>query len=235
LVLSLPAAAQDLQWHEDLRHSVAPANNPKDFPTLYFEYFKTRDSGHALIKPGGFLLKTEADLLGDGDNIGKFFCQVTQSFRAWRPKIFWQFGYSGGAGIADPKQYSYYITNTFQTGIELPFRWKQAWLTGVLDYKLVAYDRPSSDPICTLYWWRGMFRYKLEIAGDFSCWTENRNHGDPSTAGLSGKRFFFFAEPQVWLNLTPVIAVGSKLNLYYHVNTADNVFQAYPTVAVRIR
>jgi Domain of unknown function (DUF5020) len=235
LLLVTATKAQNLQLHYDLRHTVDPAENPSNFPTLYFEYFKTRDSGHAFIKPGGFLLKTEADLLGTGHNIGKFFCQVTQSFRAWQPKILWQFGYSGGAGIANPKQYSYYIANTFQTGAEIPFHWQGAFLTSVLDYKYVAYDKPTSDPIYTLYWWRGLLHYKLELAGDVNFWTENRNHGDAATAGESGKRFFFFGEPQVWLNLSKSLAVGAKINLYYHINTIANIFQAYPTIALKVK
>ena len=264
-LVGLTAKTQNLQLHYDLRHTVAPGTNPENFPTLYFEYWKMRDSGQhqsrrrrlrpagqtltvcpdslislqrnpgILIKPGDFLLKTEADLLGSGNNIGKFFVQVSQSFRAWPPKIFLQLQYSGGAGITEPKQYSYYITNTYQAGAEIPWHWKNAWLTTVLDYKYVSYTKPTSDPIFTQYWYRGFFHYKLEFAGDFSIWTENRNHGDEATAGLNGKQFFFFAEPQLWVNLTHILALGSKLNCYYHVNIPANVFQAYPTLAVKVK
>lgn len=223
LLLPTVLGAQNLQVHYNR------------YPILYFEYWKARDSGNAFIKYGGFLLKTEADLNGSGQNMGKFFCQVTQSIRGWKPKIFLQLGYSGGAGITEPKQYSYYITNTFQAGAEIPFVWQGAIFSSVLDYKYVAYSRPSSDPIYTLYWWKGLFHYKLELAGDFSTWTENRNHGDAATGGESGKRFFFFAEPQIWVNLTKSLAVGSKVNLYFHVNTTSDVFQVYPTIAIKIK
>jgi hypothetical protein len=228
LLLLLPASAktQDLQFHYDLHQYT---------PTLYFQYFKTRDSGNALIKPGNFLLKTEADFLGSGTNIGKFYCQVSQSFRAWRPKVFLQLQYSGGAGITEPKQYSYYITNTFQAGAEIPFQWKNTWFSSILGYKYVAWPRPTNDPIYTFYWWKGLLHYKLELAGDFSLWTEDRDHGDAATEGQKGKRFFFFAEPQIWFNVSKSMAIGSKINLYYHVNTTDNIFQAYPTIAVRIK
>lgn len=233
--VALTAGAQNLQLHYDLRHTVSPATNPKNFPTLYFEFWKMRDSGQHLIKPGAFLLKTEADLLGSGNNIGKFFMQITQSFRAWTPKVFLQLSYSGGNGITEPKQYSYYITNTYQAGAELPFHWQGAWLTAVLDYKYVSYTKPTNDPIFTLYWYRGFFRYKLEFAGDFSVWTENRNHGDEATANQKGKQSFFFAEPQIWYNLTKAFSVGSKLNCYYHVNIPADSWQAYPTLAAKIK
>jgi hypothetical protein len=227
--------AQNLQLHYDLRHTVDPASNPHNFPTLYYEYFKSRDSGQAFIKPGNFLLKTEADMLGAGTSIGKFFLQVSQSFRCWKPKIFLQLQYSGGAGITEPKQYSYYLTNTFQAGVEIPFHWKGAWFSSVLDFKYVSYNRPTYDPIYTFYWWKGFFHYKLEWAGDFSCWTENKNHGDAATVGQKGKRLFFFAEPQLWFNLNHTLSLGSKLNCYYHINTIDNVFQAYPTLAIKAK
>jgi hypothetical protein len=234
-LLTTGLSAQNLQLHYDLRHTVDPAENPHNFPTLYYEYFKTRDSGHALIKPGNFLLKTEADLLGEGTNIGKFYFQVSQSFRCWTPKIFLQLQYSGGAGITNPKQYSYYLTNTYQAGAEIPFQWKGAYLTTVLDYRYVSYTKPTNDPIFTQYWYKGLLHYKLELAGDFSVWTENKNHGDAATAGLAGKRFFFFAEPQVWYNINKTIALGSKLNCYYHVNIIANVFEAYPTLAIKAK
>jgi len=224
-LITIRATAQNLQLHYDTRH----------YPTIYFEYWKARDSGKAFIKPGNFLLKTEADLQGAGHNIGKFYFQLSQSFRAWKPKIFLQLQYSGGAGITEPKQYSYYITNTYQAGAEVPIHWSNIWLTAVLDYKYVTYTKPTSDPIFTLYWYKPLFHYKLELAGDFSIWTENKNHGDETTAGLKGKQGFFFAEPQIWYNLTKTLGIGSKLNCYYHVNTAANVFEAHPTVAVKLK
>jgi hypothetical protein len=229
------SSAQTLQLHYDLRHSIAPAQNPHNFPTLYFEYFKNQDSGQSFIKPGSFLFKTQADLLGYKNNIGKFYLQVSQSFRCWKPKIFLSLQYSGGAGITEPKQYSYYIVNTFSAGLSYPFQWKGAWLSAVLNYKYVPYARPSHDFLYTFYWWKGLLNYKLELAGDFSIWTENNNHGDEPTAGLTGKRFFFFAEPQLWFNLGKSLAIGSKVNLYYHVNIREDRLQAFPTVAIRCR
>jgi hypothetical protein len=235
LSLALTAEAQNLQLHYDLRHTVSPRTNNENFPILYFECWKMRDSGRYRIKPGAFLLKTEADLLGSGNNIGKFYIQVSQSFRAWKPKLFLQLQYSGGGGITEPKQYSYYIPNTYQAGAEITWHWQNTWLTTVLDYKYVSYTKPTHDPIFTLYWYRGFFHYKLEFAGDCSIWTENRNHGDEATTGEKGKRGFFFAEPQLWYNATRILGLGSKLNCYYHVNTPTGVFQAYPTLAVRVK
>jgi hypothetical protein len=235
LVCFLPLAGlcQNLQLHYDLRHTTSPADNPKNYPTLYFEYFKNQDSGKRFIKPGSILVKMEADLQGQQTNIGKFFMQVAQTLRCWQPPVYLHLSYSGGMGITEPKQYSYYIVNTFQAGTAYTFGWRGGWYSAVLDYKYVPYAKPTGDPIFTLYWWKGFYHYKLEVSGDCSAWTENKNHGDPYTQGQTGKRFFFFAEPQAWYNLSKAFSVGAKVNMYYHVNTAANVFQPYPTAAVK--
>jgi hypothetical protein len=52
---AVTVSCQTLQLHYDLRHTLDPARNVKNYPTLYFEYFKNQDSGKAFIKPGSFL------------------------------------------------------------------------------------------------------------------------------------------------------------------------------------
>lgn len=231
----LRAYTQNVQLHYDARHWVAPRYNTQNFTSVYMEYFKEQDSGQGIIKPGTFLFKMQADMLGQQHNIGKVYMQVAQTLRMWRPKVYLHLSCSGGLGITEPKQYSYYITNTVQIGAAYNFKFAGAWLSTVLDYRYVPYKKASNDFIYTLYWWRGLYNYKVEFAGDFSIWTENRNHGDELTKGEKGKRFFFFAEPQVWYNISKKFSAGSKLNMFYHVNTGDNVLQAYPTVAVRYK
>lgn len=227
--------SQTIQLHYDMRHSVDPKRNAKNFPTLHFEYFKTQDSGASFIKPGSFLLKMQADFLGEKNNMGKFYMQVSQTLRCWRPKFFLNVQYSGGLGITTPRQYSYYIVNTYSVGISYPFKWRNAYLTSVLNYKYVPYDKPSHDFLFTLYWWQGLFDYKGEFSGDFSMWTENKNHSDDSIRHLTGKRFSFFAEPQFWYKLNNSFSAGTKLNMFYHVNITEDIFQVYPTLAIRCK
>ncbi len=228
-------SAQSLQLHYDLRHTADPARNSKNFPTLYFEYFKNQDSGKSFIKPGSFLFKMQADFTGERNNMGKFYMQVSQTFRCWRPKIFLNLQYSGGAGITEPKQYSFYILNTFSAGLSYPFKWRTAWMSAVLNYKYVSYANPSHDVLYTLYWWKGLFNYKAEFSGDFSIWTENKNHGDEFTRQLNGKRWMFFAEPQCWVKIKNQLSAGTRFNINYHVLTTDNVLQVYPSVAIRCK
>ncbi|KAA6333587.1 hypothetical protein EZS27_018014 [termite gut metagenome] len=177
----------------------------------------------------------QADMSGQKNNIGKAYIQVTQTLRMWEPKIFLHFSYSGGLGVTEPKQYSYYIVNTFAAGAAYNIQWKGFWLSNVLDYKYVPYTRSTHDLLYTLYWWKGLYNYKVEFAGDFSIWTENKNHGDDDTKDMHGKRFSFFDEPQLWYNVSNRWAVGTKINMFYHVNTTDNIFQVFPTIAIKYK
>jgi hypothetical protein len=227
-IISIPLCSQNLQLYYDFRHSLDPKLNPRNYPSLYFEYFKGRDSG-------SFLIKVQNDFTGQGNNIGQHYVQVSQTLRFWNPKIYIGAQYSGGLGIAEPGDYSYFITNAFSLGLAHPFRWKEAWFNALIYYTYSTYPRPSKDPLGSFYWGRGFLNYKMEFLGDFEIWTLNKNLGELTTAGQSGKRIYFFAEPQVWVNLNKRFAVGSKINLYYHVLISSNLFQVYPTLAVKYK
>jgi hypothetical protein len=227
------ADAQNVQLLYDLRHSVDAARNPKNYPSLYFEYFKEQDSGKAFIKPGAFLFKMQSDLMGSSDNIGKTYVQLTQTIRFWTPKIFLHFSYSGGLGVTEPKQYSYYILNTYAAGIAYPFQWKGGYFSAVLDYQYVTFTKPSHDLLWTLYFYKGFFNYGLELLGDLNLWTSNRNHGDSMTSTLSGKQLFFYGEPQLWYRLKAHFFAGARLNIYYNVNFNDNRLEFYPAVGLK--
>src|SRR5450755_2439581 len=233
LITGFIGISQTLQLHYDLRHTMDPANNPKNFPTLYFEYFKNQDSGRAFIKPGSFLFKMQADLLGQDANIGKVYVQVSQTLRCWQPRVLLHLSYSGGLGVTEPKEYSYYILNTYAVGVAYPFEWKGGYFSSVLDYKYVPYTKPSSDFLYTFYFFKGFFNYRCELLGDFSFWTENKNHGDIETENLSGKRFFLYAEPQLWYRVAGGFSIGTKINMYYHIYTTDNKLQVYPAAAIK--
>lgn len=227
--------SQSLQLSYNPNHSITPQLYSKNFVSFYFEYFKEQDSGKAFLKPGTFLLKMQADFMGEQENLGKFFMQLSQTFRFWRPKIFINLQYGGGLGITEPKQFSYYIFNAFSLGLAYPFRLGNGYLNSVLNYRYITYDHPSADPLYTLYWWAPGLNYKLEFPGDFSIWTENRNHGDDLTRGQSGKRFYFYAEPQCWYKLTRMLSIGTKINIYYHVLSLENMLQVYPTLGLKCR
>jgi len=227
--------SQSLQLHYDLRHSIDPKHNTQNFPTLYFEYFKQMDSTTSFIKPGSFLIKIESDMQGTNDNVGKAFIQASQTFRLWQPKIFIGVQYSGGLGVTDPAQYSYYINNCFSIGPSYPFQWNGAYFNAQIFYNYNLLKKPSNDVMLSFYWGKGFWNYKVEFAGDFELYTLNRNHGDDLTKNLHGKMVSFFGEPQVWFKIKGSFSMGSKVILYYHVITTENLFEAYPTIAARVK
>jgi len=230
LIFSVNAHSQTLQLHFDPRHTLDPAHNPANFPAIYFEYFKS-----AKDTSGSFFMKTETDLNGQNHNIGKFFIQISQSFRFWKPKVYLQLQYSGGMGIAEPGSYGYYITNAFSAGPVYPFQWKGGWFSTSLSYTYNAFKKPSHDVLYSLYWGNGFWNYKFEFSGDIELYTLNKNLGDAYTAGIKGKQVCIFAEPQLWFKVHNGFALGSKINTYYHVLISANVLQVYPTIAARFK
>lgn len=222
------ACAQSLQLHYDLRGAIDPKHNPKNYPTLFYEHFKSTDSG-------SFLLKMQTDLVGDKNNIGKFFMQVSRSVCFWKPKLFLQFEYSGGLGVTEPKEYSYYITNAFSLGAGHPFQWKGGYFNIYACYTYSPLKKNSHDILFSFYWWKGFFNYKLECSGDFEIYTRNKNTGDANTVGLTGKRVSFFAEPQFWYKIYDGVSIGTKVNWYYHVLITDPVLQVYPTIGIKCK
>lgn len=82
---------------------------------------------------------------------------------------------------------------------------------------------------------KGFWTYKMEFDGDFELYTLNRNTGTVFTQNLSGKMVCFFGEPQIWFKIKGSLSMGSKIFLYYHVINTENLFEAYPTLAARIK
>jgi len=234
-LIAQPIAAQQLQLHYDPRHWIAPAANPKNFPEIYFEYFRSFPRDSSLVQLGSFLLKMECDLLGVKDNIGRSYFQASQSFKCWEPDIFLNIQYSGGLGIAEPGAYGYYLTNTYSLGAAIPFQWDDVTWSASADYTYTAFAIPSQDARVSLYWWKGVMEYTIEFAGDIQCWTLDKGRGDAASAGLRGKRVSFYGEPQVWVNLGKQFSIGTKITLYYHILTTDERVQAFPTLAVRYK
>ena len=222
---TLLVQAQQLQLHYDLRHSIDPQHNRRNFPSLSFEYFKGDTTG-------SFLFKMQTDLNGEKSNPGQLFLQVSKSVRFWRPKVYLSLNYSGGLGVAPPS-YGFYIANAFAAGPAYPFQWKGAWLSANLSYRYTAFAKPSHDVQFNFYFGKGFLNYKILAAGSIVAWTQNRNLGTDETKALHGKKFAFFGDPQIWFRIWKSVSVGSRINLYYHVLTPEDKMQIYPTLALK--
>jgi len=227
LTASSPAAAQTIQLGYDLRHSVDPRNNDRDFVTASFEAFES-------LSYGSVLLKVDADLSGRDGNLGKLYAQLSHDFRFWKPPVSLHLEYSGGLGFVGETETAFHITNTYSIGVAHPFRLLGSWASTFVAYRFTNFDRPSHDPIYS-FWWGRDLGDQVSVTAYLVLWTINRNHGDEWTAGLSGKKLSGLAEPQIWFNLNSFLAVGSEVRLYYQVFDYAERMQVYPTVALRCR
>ncbi len=228
LFLTLPGLSQNFQLHYDFRHFIDPKLNSKNFPTLSFEYFKNVDT----TGTGSFLFKLQSDLNGKNNNIGQSFMQVSQSLRFWKPKVYLSLNYSGGLGVTLTSD-GFYISNSFGLGISFPFQWKGAWFATNLLLRYNSFEKPSYDPQLTFYFGKGFIHYKIFTSGSFVFWTENKNQGNEYTINLSGKKFAFFGDPQIWIRIKNGFSVGSRINIYYNLLDGDNQIQLYPTLGTR--
>lgn len=235
LFTGLIVDAQNLQIHYDFRHTIDPKVNFQNFPTVYFEYYKMLDSGKAFIKPAGFFFKTQADYNGLQHNISNNYFQASQEFKFGTSKILLALQYGGGLGVTDPKQYSYYIANTYSAGLSYHYNIGGTILSSVLFYRFVPYKISSHDAAYTMYAYKPLFNYKVEVLSDMTLWTENKNHGDDATVGLKCKRFFAYGEVQGFYNLNKLIGIGTKVNIFYHVLFPENKVNVYPVMALKIK
>ena len=202
--------------------------NPKNFAVLSFEYFKNVDT----LGTGSFMFKLNASLDGGNSNMGQVFSQISQSLKFWRPGVYLSFNYSGGLGIT-PDAYGYSISNSFGIGMAYPFEWKGAWISLAAYFRYNAFKKPSYDPQLTLYLGKGIFDYKVFIAGSFVFWTQNRDPGEEYTRALKGKKLAFFGDPQIWFRIKNGFSAGSRVNVYYHLLNENNSIQLYPTLGLK--
>ena len=219
------AHAQDLQLHYDWRHTFDARNNARNFPELTFKSFKALDFG-------SFLFKLEADLDGSQHNLSKGYFEVSQTLRFWKAPVYALGEYTGGLGLFDGASGGYYLENAYLVGAAYPFQWQGSWANAYLAYKHTNFPRASHDPQASIYWGKS-FRERWAFASTGVFWTQNKNHGDAFTAGLTGKRFSFLIENEMWWRVVPLVSVGSEIRISRDVYAIDGRLLVYPTVGVR--
>lgn len=222
------ANCQNFQLHYDFRGSLDPESNTANFPVFNFEYFKNIDT----LESGSFLLKLDARMGGSNNNIDQVFTQVSQSLRFWQPKIFLNLTYSGGLGVTTTA-FGYYMVNSFGIGISYPFQWKGTWISTSTGFRINMFDKPSYDPQLTFYFGKGFISYKMFVSGSFVFWSQNLNQGNDFTSDLSGKRFVFFGDPQLWVRIRKGFSTGTRINVYYHLLSESDKIQIYPTLGIK--
>jgi hypothetical protein len=217
---------QNLQVHYDTRHSVDAENNERNFITFSFETFKAASYG-------SFFMKMDADFIGSRNNMGKLYTEISHTLRFWPRPIYLHLQYSGGLGIVSTSHNSYYIDNAYLAGFAYPFQWQNAWFSTYLAYRYNNFTTPSHDMQYSFYWGGSILKGRISLTGHLVIWTENKNHGDPWTQNLNGKKVFFLSEPQIWYNANKLLAIGSEIKLFYHVYSYSDQLLIYPTLAVK--
>ena len=92
--------------------------------------------------------------------------------------------------------------------------------------------RASHDPQASLYWGRPLGK-RVAFASTGVFWTQNRNHGDDFTNGLTGKRGSFLIENEIWWRAVGLVSVGSNVRVSRNVYATDGRLLVYPTIGVR--
>ncbi len=130
------------------------------------------------------------------------------------------------------RHWGYYLDNAYLIGAAHPFQWQGSWANLYLAYKYTNSPKPSHDPQFSLYWGKG-FSDRWDFASTAVGWTQNKNHGDASTANLSGKRFAFLVENEIWYKPFANISVGSEIRVSYNGYATDGRLLIYPTIGTR--
>jgi hypothetical protein len=224
LCMAISSEGQELQ----VRHSVDPKLNDKNFPMVDFKYFKELDT----MATGSFLIELQSFLNGEKSNIGQAFIQATQNIKFWKPKIYLSCGFSGGVGVAIPS-YGYYIANSYSIGISYPLVFPRTWFSFNILYRYTAILKPSHDPQLTIYLGGGQFNYKLMYSCSFVSWFTNKDNGLPGNEGKKGKKYLFYADPQIWYGIGKKYSIGSRVSVYYHLFSDENTLKAYPTIGIK--
>jgi hypothetical protein len=228
LALVAPASlAQTVQLGYDVRHSVDPRNNGRNFVTASFEAVKTVDYG-------SLLMKLDADLSGPHGNLGKVYVQLSHDFRFGRLPLQLHLEYSGGLGVAGDTETAYQIANAYSAGAACAFPLLRSWGSMFLAYRYHHFERPSHDLVYS-FWWGGNLPGPLSVTAYVVLWTQNRNRGDAWTRQLDGKKLAALAEPQIWFDVSAALAVGSEVRLYYHVYDYSGRLLVYPIIAAQYR
>jgi hypothetical protein len=232
LLLSVTALinAQNIQLHQEFRHSLDHEIYNKNFLTMSFEYLKNIDTNGT----GSFLLKTEMRFDGERNNMCQVFTQLTQTLKFWKPDIYVAFTYSGGLGVT-PDSFGYNIVNSFGIGPSGVLSVAGGWLSVSAFFRVNTFSKLSYDPQLTIWFGRNLIIDKFSFSGTFVFWSQNLNHGTDLTGKLHGKKIAFFWDPQLWMNISKNFSVGSKMNVYYHIDDEKNRIKLYPTLGIKYK
>ncbi len=224
LLLVFPATAmlaQNVQLHYVPRHAIAPDDMERNLMLTTVEFFKPDKWGSTFA----FI-----DMTYDGAKgaINTAYWEIARDLKFWDAPIAAHVEYNGGVVEGVPGA----IPNAYLFGVSHDFKLGKAFMGTYLVYKYNAFRKHSDDLQWTVTWNVDLFNNKFTMSGFMDLWTENKDRGDGTGAGQSGKKCVFLTQPQFWYNATKNLSLGSEVELsknFYYTND----FYVFPTLAAK--
>lgn len=215
----------------DFRHTSDPRDNANNFPVVELKLF----SPHSF---GSFLMKEEIDLDGSNHNVSQTYTELSQSIKLGKATllgapVYAHVGYSGGLGLFGNASGGFYIRNSFNAGLEYPFQVQGAFCNIFVALRYTSFDKPSYDPMLSLYAGRTFLGSRLLVAHSLEAWTTSNNQGDPSTQHATGKFASWELESEVWYKVASEFSVGTYFRTTRNVYALSNRWIVYPSFGVR--
>lgn len=233
LLLSFPVFSQNFQVNYDF----GPSRN---YVTTTFEMFKPDKLGNTFIFVDfdfNFASKTTKD--GNYYNPSLAYMEVARCFKlSENLPISAQIEYNGGLLASGNNAFA--INNAFLAGLD--YSWSNADYSKNLSikalYKYIMGKHPASFQI-TGVWALNFLKGKLSFNGFADFWYE-KNTNFYSIKGWEAKplflpessNFVFIAEPQLWYNILPQVAVGTEIELSTNFGTVQG-FNICPTLGCK--
>jgi hypothetical protein len=215
----------------DLRHTTDPRDNADNFPVVELKLFFPRSFG-------SFLMKEEIDLDGSNHNQSQTYTELSQSIklgsaRLWGKPLFVHLGYSGGLGIFGSGSGNFYIRNAYDAGLEYPFQVRGAFCNAYIALRYSSFEKPSYDPMLSLYAGRYFLHSKLLFANSLEAWTTSREQGGTATQHDSGKFASWELESELWYKVGSDLSVGTYVRTTRNVYALSDRWVVYPSVGLR--
>jgi hypothetical protein len=229
---AVPARAEvsvDLLY--DFRHTTDPQDNANNFPVVELKLFLPQSFG-------SFFLKSEIDLDGANHNPSQTYTELTQSLKLGSATLLGQplylhLAYSGGLGSFGDGASAFYIQNTYQLGLEYSFQVANAFCNASASLRYTSFEKPSYDPMVTLYAGRHFLNYRLLLANSLEAWTTSKDQGTTATQHDTGKYASWELETEAWYKVGKDLSVGTYVRTTRNVYAVSDRWVVYPSVGVR--
>jgi hypothetical protein len=214
----------------DVRHTTDPQDNANNFPVVELKLFLPNTLG-------SFFMKEEIDLDGGNHNVSQSYTELSQSIKlgdvalAGQP-LYIHLGYSGGLGLFGNASGGFYVQNAYQLGLEAPFQVRGAFCNAYLALRYTSFEKPSYDPMLSLYAGRYFFNYKILLANSLEAWTTSTDQGGVSTQH-DGKYASWELESEAWYKVEKNFSVGTYVRTTRNVYALSNRWVVYPSVGLR--